>query len=445
MSTRALIRIFVAVFVTASTLPLFAWDYRTCVGSKITWGSDTWVDFKIANTSFPVGPVRDSLNAAIGSWNFAPGHPFTFVPTFANLTAATMPNFSNEIIFTNTGFSSTELAVTKTWNSCTNLQEADVMFNSTKPWSFEANPTTLPSGSPYSLPLVAVHELGHALGLQHQNSTLAMMAPYYPNGGVVGQGTQQHFQPLADDIQGARSGYPGWCCPVIYDLYSSAYGSFNTTTTGLIVPASQVYRGGTGHFGFSVGNRGTSFTTVPVTFYLSTDRNITTSDWYMGSTTVSLAPGAHPAAYVNFPIPATFPTGTYYFGYIVDPWGSVAEADEANNAVAMAYPTQVPNYTPPTACFSIDPPWGMAGDEFFFDATCSSDVDGYVASYTWNFGDGSGDSGANVSHVYETAGIFDVTLTVTDNQGYSQQMASTIQVSGTTGCGLGNCTCIICE
>lgn len=439
MSTRALTRFFVAVVMTAVTLPLFAWNYRTCVGSKITWGSDTWVDFKIANVSFPVGAPRDAINAAMGSWNFAPGHPFTFVPTFADLTAATMPNFSNEIIFTNEGFSDTELAVTKTWNSCNNLQEADVMFNATKPWSFEQNPTTMPLGSPYSLPLVAVHELGHALGLQHQNSTLAMMAPYYPNGGVVGQGTTQHFQPLADDIEGARAGYPNWCCPVVLDLYSSAYGSYNETTTGLIIPASEVYRGGTGHFGFSIGNRGTAATSAQVNFYFSTDRVIDTSDYYMGSTTVSLSPGAHPKASVNFPIPSNFPVGTYYFGYIVDPANSISEADEANNAVAMAYPTQVPNYTPPTPCFTMDPYWGIENyTEFTFDGTCSSDPDGYIVSYNWDFGDGSNDVGPTVTHVYGTAGIYRVTLTVTDNQGISQEMFENVEVSGSSGC-------LICE
>ena len=106
MNTRAFIsRMAAVVFLTAAALPLSAWDYGTCAGSKITWGSDTWVDFKIANVSFPVGAPRDALNAAIGAWNFAPGHPFTFVPHFVDLTGATLGNFSNEIIFTNSGFS----------------------------------------------------------------------------------------------------------------------------------------------------------------------------------------------------------------------------------------------------------------------------------------------------------------------------------------------------
>jgi hypothetical protein len=440
MSTRALPRIFLAVVLTVATFPLFAWNYDQCVGSKITWGSDTWVDFKISSVDFPEGEKRNALNAAIGAWNFAPGHPFTFVPTFLNFVGATRGNFSNQIVFSNTGFDDNILAVTKTLHSCTNLQEADIHFNSNYTWSYDANPTGIVTGyEPISFTGVAIHELGHAMGLQHVSSTLAMMAPIYPNGGSVGQGTSQHFQPLADDIQGARAGYPGWCCPVIYDLYSSAYGSYNQTQTGLIMPSTEAYRGGVGHYGFSIGNRGTASTTAQVNFYYSTDRNITTSDIFMGSTTVSLAPGAHPKAYVNFTIPMNFTPGYYYFGYIVDPNNAISEADEANNAVAMAYPTSIPYYTPPSPCFTFDPGWGVEDiTEFNFDASCSFDTDGSIVSYSWNFGDGSGDVGPFVSHVFEAPGTFHVTLTVTDNNGLTSAYDELVEVGGASGC-------VICE
>ena len=220
MNTRSFLRLFVATILAAAALPLFAWDYRTCFGNKITWGSN-FATFEVANASFPVGAPRDALNAAMGAWNIAPGYPFGFFATYQDLSGATMPNYSNEIIFTTQGFSGSELAVTKTWNSCADLQEADVLFNANYSWSFETNPTTLPVGSPYSLPLVAIHELGHALGLQHQSSTLTMMAPIYPSGGVVGQGTGQHFQPLADDVLGARVGYSN-CCTMAFAMSKPA-------------------------------------------------------------------------------------------------------------------------------------------------------------------------------------------------------------------------------
>ena len=135
---------------------------------------------------------------------------------------------------------------------------------------------------------------------------------------------------------------------------------------------------------------------------------------------MSLSAGAHPKAFA-------------------DPSSALGEADEANNAVAMAYPTQVPNYTPPFPCFNRTPDWGTEGTtEFSFDASCSSDPDGYIASYTWDFGDGSGAFGPTASHVYETPDTYRVTLTVTDNQGHSRQTFENVLVVGSSGC-------IICE
>jgi PKD repeat protein len=52
-----------------------------------------------------------------------------------------------------------------------------------------------------------------------------------------------------------------------------------------------------------------------------------------------------------------------------------------------------------------------------FDAAGSKDPDGTLASYAWNFGDGTTGSGSSVSHPYGTAATRDVTLTVTDNEG----------------------------
>ena len=51
------------------------------------------------------------------------------------------------------------------------------------------------------------------------------------------------------------------------------------------------------------------------------------------------------------------------------------------------------------------------------DGSTSSDPDGTVAAYNWQFGDSGTASGATASHTYTTAGTYTVTLTVTDNQG----------------------------
>jgi PKD repeat protein len=60
---------------------------------------------------------------------------------------------------------------------------------------------------------------------------------------------------------------------------------------------------------------------------------------------------------------------------------------------------------------------GVVGSMIGFDGTASSDADGTIVSYTWNFGDGGVASGPSPTHSYSVDGNFVVTLTVTDNDG----------------------------
>ncbi len=62
-----------------------------------------------------------------------------------------------------------------------------------------------------------------------------------------------------------------------------------------------------------------------------------------------------------------------------------------------------------------------------FSGTGSSDPDGTIVSYTWNFGDGSGQTGGvSAQRTYGTAGTYTATLTVTDNTGLTGTKAVTI-------------------
>ncbi|WP_237062021.1 PKD domain-containing protein [Microbulbifer zhoushanensis] len=56
-----------------------------------------------------------------------------------------------------------------------------------------------------------------------------------------------------------------------------------------------------------------------------------------------------------------------------------------------------------------------------FDGSASTDADGSIASYAWDFGDGSNGSGVTPSHTYAVSGTYTVTLTVTDDQGATAQ------------------------
>ncbi|MFP5285908.1 MAG: PKD domain-containing protein, partial [Thermoanaerobaculia bacterium] len=71
-----------------------------------------------------------------------------------------------------------------------------------------------------------------------------------------------------------------------------------------------------------------------------------------------------------------------------------------------------------------------------FNASASYDPDGSVASYFWNFGDGTTSTGGPVaSHVFFSNGpataFYTVLLTVTDNEGASTTTWNTVTVSCT--------------
>jgi hypothetical protein len=67
-----------------------------------------------------------------------------------------------------------------------------------------------------------------------------------------------------------------------------------------------------------------------------------------------------------------------------------------------------------------------------YDASSSSDVNGVVAAYSWNFGDGSAPgSGATPSHTYAAAGTYPVVLTVTDNEGATDTVTHSVTVTAT--------------
>ena len=59
----------------------------------------------------------------------------------------------------------------------------------------------------------------------------------------------------------------------------------------------------------------------------------------------------------------------------------------------------------------------FAGGAVPFNGSASGDPDGTVASYTWDFGDGTGATGPLASHHFSKEGNFTVRLTVTDNGG----------------------------
>jgi subtilisin family serine protease len=80
---------------------------------------------------------------------------------------------------------------------------------------------------------------------------------------------------------------------------------------------------------------------------------------------------------------------------------------------------------PPTASFTYSCT-DLACD---FDGSASTDSDGTISSYAWNFGDSGSGSGVTASRTYTTGGTFTVTLTVTDNEDATGTISKDVPVT----------------
>jgi hypothetical protein len=108
------------------------------------------------------------------------------------------------------------------------------------------------------------------------------------------------------------------------------------------------------------------------------------------------------------------PSSLYLNGSIDDVavYSKALTAAQVTNHYGLGTGTVTPN-SPPTAAFTPTCTWL----DCTFDSSASTDTDGTVASYAWDFGDGKTGTGPSPAHSYALAGDYTVKLTVTDNQG----------------------------
>ena len=115
-------------------------------------------------------------------------------------------------------------------------------------------------------------------------------------------------------------------------------------------------------------------------------------------------------------------------------YGGLTATTDANTdraamwTIILNVASGAPANNPPAAAFTSN----CTGLSCSFNGMGSSDSDGTIASYAWNFGDTTTGSGVTpAAHVYGGNGTYSVTLTVTDNQGATNAVSHDVTVAAT--------------
>lgn len=140
------------------------------------------------------------------------------------------------------------------------------------------------------------------------------------------------------------------------------------------------------------------------------DGNVVNWTWDFGDGTMS---------YQQHPIHQYTDNGTYLITLYV-------QDDDADTNSFQSYIT-VSNVAP-TANFTFSPLSPSTADNITF-TDLSFDPDGVIVSWLWDFDDGYGSTTKNATHQFTDNGIYNVTLTIHDDDGFSNSIQKQIIVS----------------
>lgn len=296
---------------------------------------------------------------AVGRWNQNPSNQY--FDTYGSSNAPVLDNGVSEVSMTNdpnlapSGSARTHLF----YASGCKIDESDIYFNFTASnyWSSQESPVNHEpyAGGKRSLQGLAIHELGHAAGLAHEERYYNVM------GGEIVYGTlngSTAFRTFGEDAADAMINLYGvYNYSFVEDVGASPYKIYGSNGEYSVHTHVQVYdpttyqpypisgysqslptykvpsSSGTFRFEFTLENNGPSYIRygTPWKIYLSTDDVITTSDTLLMSGVSDIYRDVPGRIYNNIYISGLTQFQTYYVGIIMNPQGLLDDAEPLNN------------------------------------------------------------------------------------------------------------------